>query len=576
VRGSASNPARLVAVNFVTGALTNKPAFKNMPNVKARHVAPPGDDTVKANWSDSAREAAAEARRAGTANANDASEIANGISDAIDNRKHSNHAAAAEAHKSASELHRAEADKHESSSNWKAAGEHFGKARYHEMRSSEHQSESDRMSKTKATDATASDNILTTLRIEDGQVVKAAWSDAARAAALEARKHGSYAEYSDDAHEASKRALDLSRTAQGHHQDRRAHREAAEAHENAATGHRYAAMETDHPEVVKHHQTHADFHDSMADAHRKLHDQLRQPVNGKEFATPTSMASEVTAAQDLITAALECVMDTVKATWSDAARKAAAEARRMHTVVVMEPDDTRGRIHYVEAGTHEEAARKAHDISTDHGYGFKTGTEIRVSEGKYHVPGLQEKKTVYHVKKHPGGATSIHEKESMAASNQTELDHIIARHNAENEVAVAIAIRTPEVKAALEAEAARIDAASRPDEMMTAILARQAETRAFEERLLASNPVAANHDALAAIAERNSQTVTAAGTSEGAKSGWLLRRKSDGWFIAPGGKHTSAPSSAMEIEHHEKESFHKAWGKSHYDLIHKNDAKEVE
>lgn len=36
VRGSASNPARMIAVNFVTGALTNKPAFKNMPPVKAK------------------------------------------------------------------------------------------------------------------------------------------------------------------------------------------------------------------------------------------------------------------------------------------------------------------------------------------------------------------------------------------------------------------------------------------------------------------------------------------------------------------------------------------------------------
>ena len=76
VRGSASNPARLIAVNFVTGALTNKPAFKNMPPVKAKHVeAEQNADTVDATekaeardiieaaWSDAAREAAAEARK---------------------------------------------------------------------------------------------------------------------------------------------------------------------------------------------------------------------------------------------------------------------------------------------------------------------------------------------------------------------------------------------------------------------------------------------------------------------------------------------------------------------------------
>jgi hypothetical protein len=125
IRGASDNPARMVAVNFVTGALTNKPAFRNMPPVKARqaqvdtepaldniilghwHVAQRGnkwhviksdgtdegesdsrekalghlralyanapeakaselaafDDMVKANWSDAAREAAAESKK---------------------------------------------------------------------------------------------------------------------------------------------------------------------------------------------------------------------------------------------------------------------------------------------------------------------------------------------------------------------------------------------------------------------------------------------------------------------------------------------------------------------------------
>jgi hypothetical protein len=39
VRGSASNPARLVGVGFTIGALTNKPAFHMMPPVKARKAA---------------------------------------------------------------------------------------------------------------------------------------------------------------------------------------------------------------------------------------------------------------------------------------------------------------------------------------------------------------------------------------------------------------------------------------------------------------------------------------------------------------------------------------------------------
>lgn len=44
VRGSASNPARIVALSFVTGALTNKPAFKNMPPVKAKLAEPEKHD----------------------------------------------------------------------------------------------------------------------------------------------------------------------------------------------------------------------------------------------------------------------------------------------------------------------------------------------------------------------------------------------------------------------------------------------------------------------------------------------------------------------------------------------------
>jgi hypothetical protein len=40
-RGSEQNPARLTGVNFVVGALTNRPAFKEMPFVKAKAAAVP-------------------------------------------------------------------------------------------------------------------------------------------------------------------------------------------------------------------------------------------------------------------------------------------------------------------------------------------------------------------------------------------------------------------------------------------------------------------------------------------------------------------------------------------------------
>jgi hypothetical protein len=46
VRGSESNPARMTGVNFVVGALTNKPAFRAMPAVKARHAGRSGEDVL--------------------------------------------------------------------------------------------------------------------------------------------------------------------------------------------------------------------------------------------------------------------------------------------------------------------------------------------------------------------------------------------------------------------------------------------------------------------------------------------------------------------------------------------------
>ena len=41
VRGSESNPAHITGVNFVVGALTNRPAFREMPAVKAKLATDP-------------------------------------------------------------------------------------------------------------------------------------------------------------------------------------------------------------------------------------------------------------------------------------------------------------------------------------------------------------------------------------------------------------------------------------------------------------------------------------------------------------------------------------------------------
>lgn len=627
VRGSASNPARLVAVNFVTGALTNKPAFKNMPNVKAKHVAPPGADTVKASGTSEGVKKSWEKRHGG------ASEITRPGQRIVTVAYRQVHGAAKqfpytgakvyesyvgkEGHLKARPLYEHGPDRRSerlseedaiSHAKEKGLPFHHGIRQGFTFNEKFGEEEDERVNKHRddvysaddkleSSAAPTQDKILTTIRIEDGQVVKAAWSEAARAAALEARKHGSYGDYADDAHEASKRALDLSRTAQGHHQDRRAHREAAEAHENAATGHSYAATETDHKELIKHHEAHMDFHQKMAGAHLALHDSMRtkvghvegrledQPVIGKMDGSGNVSASEVTAAQDLITATLECVGDTVKASGTSEGAKAGWQHRAhlqsyldttakwettnpiskdSHETYAMENEKLSSKLH--EKGFHDmgqihHAIAKYHEARGQHGMTHEKASELahdhvfdKKHESKYADPKAFADQ---HLKMYPV-ATAEEVKNAHAkylskitqAKATTPLDHIIARHNAENDVAVAIAIRTPEVKAALDAEAARIAAASRPDEMMDAILARQAEERAFEERLLASNPVAANHDALAAIAERNSQTVTAAGTSEGAKSGWETRKGSGTIETKKGKIHFrhDAKSNHMTIE----------------------------
>lgn len=112
VRGSASNPARLVGVGFTIGALTNKPAFHAMPPVKAADAAKATDGEVKATWSDAARRAAAASRRAHRESSN-----ANSTED---------HYGAAMAHRFAARLHLA-------SGNTRKAEAHKNMAANHEF-----------------------------------------------------------------------------------------------------------------------------------------------------------------------------------------------------------------------------------------------------------------------------------------------------------------------------------------------------------------------------------------------------------------------------------------------------------
>ncbi len=56
---------------------------------------------------------------------------------------------------------------------------------------------------------------------------------------------------------------------------------------------------------------------------------------------------------------------------------------------------------------------------------------------------------------------------------------------------------------------------------------------------------------------------------------FILRRKSDGWYVAPGSKHTSDPKSAIQMKPSELSEWLKTWG-SEYESVNVNLAKEVE
>ena len=55
----------------------------------------------------------------------------------------------------------------------------------------------------------------------------------------------------------------------------------------------------------------------------------------------------------------------------------------------------------------------------------------------------------------------------------------------------------------------------------------------------------------------------------------VLRRKSDGWYVSPGSKHTSDPKDAIVLDQSEIGRWLKAWGRD-YEAVEFNDAKEVE
>lgn len=61
-RGARDNPAKVTAVAFSVGSLTNKPAFRQISPVRAKQTDPEEGTKVDATWSEAAREASARAR----------------------------------------------------------------------------------------------------------------------------------------------------------------------------------------------------------------------------------------------------------------------------------------------------------------------------------------------------------------------------------------------------------------------------------------------------------------------------------------------------------------------------------
>lgn len=59
------------------------------------------------------------------------------------------------------------------------------------------------------------------------------------------------------------------------------------------------------------------------------------------------------------------------------------------------------------------------------------------------------------------------------------------------------------------------------------------------------------------------------------KTQYVLKSKSDGWFVAPGSRHTSNPASAITLDHADLSEWLKVWGDG-YTAIKLADAKEVE
>lgn len=204
VRGSLQNPAQVTGVAFSVGSLTNKPAFRNIDPVRARDGS--GSGTVTASGTSEGVRKSWAKRRAEAWNAT----VAAGELSSKAHAGTASHLDAAEAHKKAAAIHLELGSLHEEGS--REFELHDSQARAHEKAAEQHQHEdvqSRGLSDThrrannaykdshsgkgpmalpsyKASDTTNAEEVV---KSSTG-TVRATWSDAAREAAAAARAHG--------------------------------------------------------------------------------------------------------------------------------------------------------------------------------------------------------------------------------------------------------------------------------------------------------------------------------------------------------------------------------------------------
>lgn len=113
VRGSTSNPARITGIDFCVGTLTNKPAFRNMPPVKAKLVEGYLDgEVITAAWSPQARTAAALSRKAKSASSSAKTKLDHFRAAAAHDKAFNAHSNLEESSQEEIDKHAEEVDKH--------------------------------------------------------------------------------------------------------------------------------------------------------------------------------------------------------------------------------------------------------------------------------------------------------------------------------------------------------------------------------------------------------------------------------------------------------------------------------